>query len=69
MMNLLLRRNRSDYLLESLAVYEREKAVNRALMSSESVVPSRKKQAFTRYSGAVMGIRRIQRELGSLRSA
>jgi len=66
-MSLLLRRNRSDYLRENLSLHERERAVNQALMRSATATPLSKKQAFTRYSAAIMTIRRIEGELLGLR--
>lgn len=68
-MKLSLRRNRGDYLRANLAVCEREKTVNEAVMASAATAPFAKKQAFTRYSAAMMGIHNIRRELKLLRSA
>lgn len=65
----LLRRNRADFLRQNLAVCEREKSVYLAVMRSETITAFGRKQAFTRYSAAVMGMRKIRNELKALRSA
>jgi hypothetical protein len=65
----LLRRNRADFLRQNLAVCEREKSVYLAVMRSDTTTPLKRKQAFTRYSAAVMGMRKIRSELRAMISA
>jgi hypothetical protein len=67
-MSLLLRRNRCDYLRQNLAVHERERSVNRELMRSATATAVNRKHAFTRYTAAVMSIRKIEGELQLLQT-